>query len=172
MDKDDRLLTSRAIIIFLTLALASCGESKDTPLIDSSGQIAVWSNSSSQADLYLLSLNELSSVGAELPSPVGSILRTTATLEQLTALEELTVDRPFVRTAILCDAQAGYDVFYLIITDKNGTTRRFSQYSECGFSFSQGDGFFQEQANGFLVEQQICDFGLSFGVEGFLCTAR
>ena len=166
---------SKLFYLFIVFILAGCSNSNDTLMSDDAeglNRIPVWTDSSIKADLYLLTLNELREDGLELLNPIGSILRSTATPEQLAELQSLIVDRPFERIAILCDTQAGHDVFYLIVTDQDETIHRFPQYDVCGFSINQGDGYFLEQADGFLDDQQICDFGLSFGVEGFSCSER
>lgn len=155
------------VLLLVSVVVSACGGSDNNDNVNDSANIPVWLSNSVRADLYLATFGELESDVAEPPATIGTILRQTATPEQLTELQSLKVDRPFEYSRVICDIPAGYDIFYLVITDQDGTTRRFSQYSICGFS--QGDGFFQAEADGFLEEQKICDFGMSFGIMGFQC---
>lgn len=157
---------------FITFTLAGCGDSKNTPVSNElieSGQVLVWAPNSVKAELYLPTFGDLENSQTLIP-PVAVISRATATPEQLNELMDLEVERPFEFSTAICDIPFEFDVLYLVITNDDKSTRRFSQYAGCGFS--PGDGFFQTKADGFISNQQICDLGMSFGVMGFLCTER
>ena len=166
-------LSSKLSYLCIVFALSGCSNSKDTPIsgeLEEPNQIPVWTDSSIKAELYLPSFSELENATGQNPAPIATVNIDSATPEQLAELRGLEVDRSFEYFTVICDVLAGYDVLYLVITDQDDSIRRFSQYSGCGFR--QGEGFFQMEAEGFLSNQKICDFGLSFGFEGFLCSER
>jgi len=160
----------KKIVLLVCIVISACSGTDNSAVNNSTNDsmdVSVWLDSSVQANLYLPSYGELVSDISESPAALGIIHRSSATAEQLTALQALKVDRPFEYSRAICDTPAGYDIFYLVITDQDGSTRRFAQYSIC--RFLQGDGFFQAEADGFLDQKQICDLGTSFGVVGFQC---
>jgi len=155
-------LRSHLFALLAIIFTTSCGHGDP----DVHELLPVWTSNSIKAELYLPTYGEVET--AQLATPIAVVERTTATIQQLADLTNLTVDRPFEFTNVICDVLDGYDVLYLVITDQDNSVRRFSQYPSCGIS--AGDGFYQTEANGFIDNQQICDFAMSFGIMGFLCS--
>jgi len=163
----NRIQRNKIIVLALAISTIGCSsDNVDTSLEDTPERIVVWSTNSIMAELYLPTFGELE-LDLPLSPPVAVVRRAEATPEQLSDLRALEVERPFEFSTSVCDVPPGFDVLYLVITDEDNSTRRFSQYINCGIS--PGDGFFQVEAQGFISDQALCEFALTFGVMGFVC---